>query len=151
MSKFEYFIHPFNKCITKNFTFSSVVLVGFNLELHSTWNINERLILSLSAKFSHSFLGYRDDELTTASTAGDVSPTTNNAGHLDRKKISCKYSQNCAGREMFICVISKPTLVCWLCPHSGLQLASRSPGPDGWCRDTDYELVEIGQCDLATM
>lgn len=37
--KNEYFIHLFNTCKTKSFTFNSVVLVGFNLELHSTWNI----------------------------------------------------------------------------------------------------------------
>lgn len=42
-SKNEYHTLFINKCI---FTFSSVVLVGFNLELHSTCNINERLLLS---------------------------------------------------------------------------------------------------------
>lgn len=33
------------KLIAKTFTFSRVVLVGFNLELHSTLNINEKLLL----------------------------------------------------------------------------------------------------------
>lgn len=38
------FIHANIYC--KTLTFSSVVLVGFNLELHSTLNINEKLLLS---------------------------------------------------------------------------------------------------------
>lgn len=39
----------------------------------------------------------------------------------------------CASRS------SGPTLACWLWPHSDPQLASQSPGPDGCCREKDYD------------
>lgn len=66
-----------------------MVFVGFNLELHSTWgNINKTLMLSWAANISQSFLWCLDVgvKLTTASTAGDVSPTTSSAGHLQGKR-----------------------------------------------------------------
>lgn len=108
----NHFVHPlkYDLCcmvlIPQPLTFSSVVLVGFNLELHSTLNINQRLLLS-TKKQTHSSSCLLSDwdvcmQLTTASTAGDVSPTTNKAGHLHRNtmcvnilKSHCSLTNKC--------------------------------------------------------
>lgn len=79
-------------------------------------------------------------QLTTASTAGDVSPTTNNAGQLrggKRRGLNIP-QKHVLKRQMFTgdFLLQEPTLMCWLWPRSDLRLASRSPGRGGWGMET---------------
>lgn len=131
-----HFIHSFNKCITKSCTFSSVVLVGFNLELHSTWNIKGRLLLNSKKRntckcFSKllRLLRWCNSPQPPQQVMCHQPPAMQGTYMGERWAVNFLT----AVRDMFVCVffVSEPTLVCWLCPHSDLQLASRSPGPDG--------------------
>lgn len=153
----KFVIHPFNKRNTESLTFSSVVLVGFNLELHSTWQINERLILSSTVNSLQSFLLalLRWWSVTHHSLHSRWCVTNHEQSRAPRlgKRWAVYILKTVqTGTNVFIWVflVYKPTLACWLCPHSDRQLAFRSPGPDGWWRETNCdELLELEQFDLA--